>query len=90
MTSTSETGHDKNVANLEDIISQKPPLLQAHCQATQGKRCIQSLSKSLQFLTHSRQEQRQKKKKSFPFCKNLNADTHSTTDKNSLTVDSEI
>jgi len=27
--------------------------------------------------------------KSLPFCKNLNADTHSNPDKNSLTVDSE-
>lgn len=30
-----------------------------------------------------------KKKKSLPFCKNLNADTHSNPDKNALTVDSK-
>jgi len=33
---------------------------------------------------------KKKKKKALPFFKNLNADTHSTPDKNSVTVDSEI
>ncbi len=46
-------------------------------------------SKSLPFSTHYRQCQRQKKKKHLPFCKNLNADTYSNSNKNSLTVDSK-
>jgi len=57
-------------------------------QTTQAKQ-NQSLQQELAFSTHYRQEQKQKKKKSLPFCKNLNADTHSNPDKNALTVDSE-